>query len=58
VQIVISRSCGSGVILTLDFNKKRQDKLWVQRDDLTLSFPPECAPGCPGILPTCVAPPQ
>jgi hypothetical protein len=56
VRISKSRSCGSGVILTLDFNKNRQEKLWVQRDGLTLSFPPDCAPGCPGVLPTCVTP--
>jgi hypothetical protein len=49
-----SRSCGSGVILPYD--KTRKEKLWVQRDGLTLGFPPECAPGCPGILPKCTMP--
>lgn len=39
-----SRSCGSGVILTVNFGKD-QEKLWVQRDDLTIGFSP--LPGCP-----------
>lgn len=45
VRIERSRSCGSGVILTVDFGKDRQEKLWVQRDDLTIGFSP--LPGCP-----------
>ena len=40
-----SRSCGSGVILTVDFGKNQKEKLWVQRDDLTIGFSP--LPGCP-----------
>ena len=40
-----SRSCGSGVILTVDFGKNQQEKLWVERDDLTIGFSP--LPGCP-----------
>ena len=40
-----SRSCGSGVILTVDFSKGPQEKLWVQRKDLTIGFSP--LPGCP-----------
>jgi hypothetical protein len=40
-----SRSCGSGVILTVDYSKNLQDKLWVERDELTLGFSPW--PGCP-----------
>ena len=40
-----SRSCGSGVILTVDFNGSKQEKLWVQRNDLTIGFSP--LPGCP-----------
>jgi hypothetical protein len=39
-----SRSCGSGVIITVDFGKN-QEKLWVERDDLTIGFSPW--PGCP-----------
>ena len=40
-----SRSCGSGVIVTVDFGKNQQEKLWVERDDLTIGFSPW--PGCP-----------
>ena len=45
-RIARSRSCGSGVILTVDFgNSQQQEKLWVQRDDLTIGFSP--LTGCP-----------
>lgn len=44
-RIARSRSCGSGVILTVDFGASKQEKLWVQRDDLTIGFSP--LPGCP-----------
>ena len=44
-HIAKSRSCGSGVILTVDFGKNQEEKLWVQRDDLTIGFSP--LPGCP-----------
>lgn len=44
-RIARSRSCGSGVILTVDFDKNREEKLWVQRDDLTIGFSP--LQGCP-----------
>lgn len=44
-RISRSRSCGSGVILTVDFGANQQEKLWVQRDDLTIGFSP--LPGCP-----------
>ena len=40
-----SRSCGSGVILTVDFDSGQEDKLWVERGDLTIGFSPW--PGCP-----------
>jgi len=40
-----SRSCGSGVILTVDFGKNQEEKLWVERDSLTMGFSPW--PGCP-----------
>ena len=46
-RISKSRSCGSGVILTVDVGSQ-QDKLWVQRDDLTIGFSP--FPGCPAVL--------
>jgi|SRR6185437_1254446 hypothetical protein len=45
MSITRSRSCGSGVILTVHFGKDREEKLWVQRDDLTIGFSP--LPGCP-----------
>ena len=44
-RISKSRSCGSGVILTVDFDKGPQEKLWVERSDLVLGFSP--LPGCP-----------
>jgi hypothetical protein len=44
-RIAKSRSCGSGVILTVDFGTSQQEKLWVQREDLTIGFSP--LPGCP-----------
>lgn len=46
-RIARSRSCGSGVIITVDYdkNKGKQDKLWVEREDLTIGFSPW--PGCP-----------
>ena len=46
-RITRSRSCGSGVILTVDIDTNRQEKLWVQRNDLTIAFSP--FPGCPGL---------
>lgn len=44
-KISKSRSCGNGVILTVDFAGGKQEKLWVQRDNLTIGFSP--LPGCP-----------
>jgi hypothetical protein len=45
-RIKKSRSCGSGVILTVDVGKQQQEeKLWVEKDDLTIGFSPW--PGCP-----------
>ena len=44
-KIARSRSCGSGVIITADFGKDQQEKLWVERKDLTIGFSP--LPGCP-----------
>jgi hypothetical protein len=35
-----SRSCGSGVIVTVDSGANQEDSLWVQRDDLTIGFSP------------------
>ena len=44
-KISKSRSCGNGVILTVDFASGQQEKLWVQRENLVLGFSP--LPGCP-----------
>jgi hypothetical protein len=45
-RIAKSRSCGNGVILTVNFARGGEEKLWVQRDGLTIGFSP--MPGCPG----------
>jgi hypothetical protein len=45
VRISRSRSCGSGVLLTVDFGKNQQEKLWVERHDMSIGFPP--VQGCP-----------
>jgi hypothetical protein len=45
VRISRSRSCGSGVLLTVDYGGKQPDKLWVERRDLSVGFPP--VQGCP-----------
>jgi hypothetical protein len=44
-RISKSRSCGNGVILTVDFSNNQQEKLWVQRENLVIGFSP--LPGCP-----------
>ncbi len=44
-RIAKSRSCGSGVILTVNFDQNRHEALWVERDDLVIGFSP--LPGCP-----------
>lgn len=43
-HIAKSKSCGSGVIMTVEFGNQ-EEKLWVQRDNLVLGFSP--FPGCP-----------
>lgn len=43
-KITHSKSCGSGVILNVDFGGE-QEILWVERGDLSMSFSP--FPGCP-----------
>jgi hypothetical protein len=42
-----SRSCGSGVIVTVDSGSRQEDPLWVQRSDLTIGFSPypDCQTG-------------
>jgi len=44
-RISKSRSCGSGVILTVDFGRNQEEKLWVERKDMFIGFSP--FPGCP-----------
>jgi len=46
-----SRSCGSGVILTVDSNNNREERLWVEKEDLTIGFSPYsgCYAGAPQI---------
>ena len=45
-HIGLSQSCGTGVILRLDYNKSEPVPLWVERDTRILSFAPW--PECPG----------
>ena len=39
-QILRSRSCGNGVIVTVDLGHGSEQALWVQRDDLIIGFSP------------------
>ena len=48
-HVTRSRSCGSGVLLTVDFGKNQQEKLWVERADMSVGFPP--VQGCPVASP-------
>ena len=47
-RITRSRSCGSGVLLTVDYGRNQQEKLWVERGDKSIGFPP--VQGCPAGL--------
>jgi hypothetical protein len=40
VRISRSKSCGSGVLLTIDFGSNKHDNLWVERRDMIIAFPP------------------
>ena len=40
LRVAKSRSCGSGVILTVDAGPSRRERLWVERGSLTIGFPP------------------
>ncbi len=44
-RISRSRSCGSGVILTVDYGGQKQETLWVERKNMIVGFPP--FDGCP-----------
>ena len=35
-DIVRSRTCGSGVVITVDFQKGPEENLWVQKSDRTI----------------------
>ncbi|MGI8991624.1 MAG: hypothetical protein ACR2I2_18830 [Bryobacteraceae bacterium] len=45
LNIADSESCGTGVILTVDVNRSRQEKLWIENGNPVLSFSP--VPVCP-----------
>ena len=45
-EITRSRSCGTGVVITVDFQKGPEENLWVQNADRTIGFSPFAA-GCP-----------
>jgi hypothetical protein len=39
-DITRSRACGSGVIVTVNFGGKREERFWVESRDLTVSYSP------------------
>ena len=45
-EITRSRTCGSGVVITVDLQKGQEENLWVQNSDRTIGFSP-FAGGCP-----------
>lgn len=45
LRIADSESCGSGVILTVEVNPERQERLWVEKNSDAISFAPY--PICP-----------
>ncbi len=45
-SIGLSQSCGSGVVIRLDYNGSDPEPLWVERDTGIISFAPW--PECPG----------
>jgi hypothetical protein len=44
-RVTRSRSCGTGVLLTVGYGPNREEKLWVERKDMSIGFPP--FEGCP-----------
>jgi hypothetical protein len=46
-RIQRSRSCGSGVILTVDLGNGQEERLWVEKKNNIISFSPY--PGCPNL---------
>lgn len=45
LRIEDSESCGTGVILTVNVNRTRQEKLWIERGKSAIGFSP--VPVCP-----------
>jgi hypothetical protein len=39
-RVTHSSSCGSGVVLTVDYGQNKQEMLWVEGKDLNVGFPP------------------
>jgi hypothetical protein len=46
-EVLGGESCGSGVIVDVDTGKAGDKKLWVERDDLVIGFPPPGMERCP-----------
>jgi hypothetical protein len=46
-RITRSRSCGSGVVLTVETGGDQPEYLWVEKRDLSIGFSPY--PGCPNL---------
>jgi hypothetical protein len=46
-QVLDGESCGSGVIVDVDSGKAGDKKLWVERKDRVISFPPPGMERCP-----------
>jgi hypothetical protein len=47
-EVVRSRTCGSGVVVTVEFQKGAEESLWVQKTDRTIGFSPFSS-GCPAV---------
>jgi hypothetical protein len=39
-RVTRSSSCGSGVVMVVDYGKNKQEMLWVEAKDLHVGFPP------------------
>jgi hypothetical protein len=39
-HIAKSKSCGSGVMVTVDFDQNREERLWVEGSDMTIGYSP------------------
>jgi hypothetical protein len=47
VEVLDGESCGSGVLVHVDTGKSGSKRLWVERDDLVIAFPPPGMERCP-----------